>query len=685
MKVYKLLIFTFFTVIVSGLNAQTTSNNPLLIHSNKPINFDKVTAKTVRDAVSECIKNAERALFVISAPSRAPRTFENTIKPFDAVIYDLTDLSFKLGLISSTYTDDSTRNAANDENERLGLFMSNINLNEQLYKTIKAYSITPAANTLALSKKKFLDETIISFEKNGMKLPPVERQKLEKLNQQLISYGTQFDKNIAEYKDSAIFTLDQLKGVDESKLKEWKKGENRYVVNINGPNYTELMTNASDPATRHTALIKYNDRAYPKNITVLDSMLYYRNLMAKTLGFNSYAAFSVVDKMSESPARVWNFIGDLKTKLAAGLDVELNELRALKASMNPEIKEELQLWDISYYQKKLLDKKYKLNTDEVKEYFEMNNTINGMFEVYKQLFGIEIKETSGLPIWHEKVRTFEIYKNDKKVGTFYFDLYPRADKYTHFACYPISQYSSIGTAEILPVSALICNFPEGTKEKPSLLNHSNVITLFHEFGHLVHSMLGRSQLASQGPFNVKGDFVEAPSQFLENWCWEYESLKKFAKHYKTGVTLPKELFTKMKSSQMVGVAYQYSRQLYLGSIDFTFEDKYDSIKGKNINDVAQNLFTMLHVPTVEGYHAICSFGHLNGYAANYYGYLWSKVFAQDMFSVFQEKGVMNKELGLKYRKEILERGSTLPENVILKNFLGRPSNSKAFLKSLGVN
>ena len=684
MKRIKLLSLFLILALATGLHAQSDENNPLLIHSNNPISFDKVTATTVREAVTISIKMADAALKNISRPMKAPRTFDNVIKPFDAVIYDLTDLSFKLGLISSTYVDDSTRDAANDENERLGLYMSNINLNEQLYKTIKAFSEMPVTKELSISQKKFLDETILSFEKNGMKLPATERKKLEKLNAQLINYSTQFDKNIAEYKDSAVFTLAELKGVEEGKLKEWKKGDDRYVVNINGPNYTEIITNASNPATRHTALLKYNDRAYPKNIKVLDSMLYYRNVLAKTLGFKSYAAFSVVDKMSETPANVWHFINDLKTKLAPGLQKELNELKALKASMNPELKDGFNLWDVSYYQKKLLDKKYQLNTDEVKDYFEMSNTIAGMFNVYKQLFGIEIKEVYGLPVWHEKVRSFEIYKNDKKIGTFYFDLYPRANKYTHFACYPISQFSNITDKEILPVSALICNFPEGTAEKPSLLNHTNVTTLFHEFGHLVHSMLGRSALASQGPFNVKGDFVEAPSQFLENWCWEYESLKLFAKHYKTGETLPLELFKKMKATQLEGVAYQYSRQIYLGSIDFTFEDKYDSIKGKSINAVAQDLFKMLKLPTVEGYHAICSFGHLNGYAANYYGYLWSKVFAQDMFSVFQEKGVMNKELGLRYRQEILEKGSTLPENIMLKNFLGRPSNSKAFLKSLGI-
>ena len=290
----------FGIAIVTLISAQSKVENPLLIHSNSPISFDKVTAKTVRDAVSFSIKSADAALKKISVPTKLPRTYDNVIKPFDAVIYDLTDLSFKLGLISSTYTDDSTRNAANDENERLGLYMSNINLNEALYKTIKSFSLQPSTKGLSISQKKFIDETILSFEKNGMKLPAKERKTLENLNAQLINYSTQFDKNIAEYKDSAVFTLEELKGVEESKLKEWRKGEDRYVVNINGPNYTEIMTNASNPSTRHTALLKYNDRAYPKNIKVLDSMLYYRNVLAKTLGFKSYAAFSVADKMSET-------------------------------------------------------------------------------------------------------------------------------------------------------------------------------------------------------------------------------------------------------------------------------------------------------------------------------------------------------------------------------------------------
>jgi Zn-dependent oligopeptidase len=294
-----------------------------------------------------------------------------------------------------------------------------------------------------------------------------------------------------------------------------------------------------------------------------------------------------------------------------------------------------------------------------------------------------MKETKNLPIWHQKVRTFEMYKDDKLIGYFYFDLFPRQNKYTHFECSPISQYRKANGAEVLPVSALICNFPEGTASTPSLLNHSDVITLFHEFGHLVHSMLGRSDLVAQGPFNVKGDFVEAPSQFLENWCWEYASLSLFAKNYKTGAPLPEELFNKMKQAQLVNSGYMNMRQVYLGMIDFTYEDNYALTQKEGISKVSKDMFAMNQIPYPDGANFICSFGHLNGYAANYYGYLWSKVFAQDMFSVFQKNGVMDTKTGIRYRTEILEKGSTEEEMDLLRTFLGREPNSQAFLKTLG--
>jgi Zn-dependent oligopeptidase len=307
-----------------------------------------------------------------------------------------------------------------------------------------------------------------------------------------------------------------------------------------------------------------------------------------------------------------------------------------------------------------------------------------MFTVYEKLFNIDIREVRNVPVWYSKVRSYEMYKDGKKIGNFYLDLYPRSNKYTHFACFPISEYRIANGKEVVPVSALICNFPDGNASEPSLLYHSDVVTLFHEFGHLVHSMLGRSDIASQGPFSVKGDFTEAPSQFLENWVWQYESLKLFAKHYKTGAVLPESLFKKMKQTQLVGVAIAYIRQAYLGILDFTYEDKYDSLKGKDIVEVSKDLTAMRQLPFVEGSHFVAGFTHLNGYAANYYGYLWSKVFAEDMFSVFKKKGVMDTQTGISYRKNILEKASTMEEMDMLRNFLGREPNSNAFLESLGI-
>ena len=677
-----LLIFACTSVFCDAQVPKVT--NPLLIHSNNAIMFDAVNASTIKGAVAEVIKLSTERTNRIKANVNRAKSLSMTLFAFDELNYEINDLSMKLGLIASTYTDDSAREMANAESERLASFSSQLFLDDGLYKALKMYAESPFARILKPNQKKFLKETIISFEKNGMKLDGQGRQELQTLNEKLISLGIQFDKNIAGSKDSIEFSVDELKGVPASTQAPWKRANGKYMVVINGPNYNEVMNNADLDVTRHTMFLHYNNRAYPANIKVLDSLFFYRNKYAQKLGFRSYAEYAVVDKMAQSPAAVWKFENNLAEKLAPHVTEEMGVLLSIKKQMNPGATDTIYEWDISYYKKKLLDKKYQLSPDEVKEYFEMNNTLNGMFTVYQKLFNIEIREVKNVPVWYSKVKSYEMYKDSQKIGSFYLDLFPRTDKYTHFACFPISQYRIANGKEVLPVSALICNFPEGNAKEPSLLYHSDVVTLFHEFGHLVHSMLGRSDIASQGPFSVKGDFTEAPSQFLENWVWQYESLQLFAKHYKTGKPLPVELFKKMKETQLVGIAIQYSRQVSLGMIDFTFEDKYDEASKKGIIEVSKELNAIRQVPFAEGSHFIASFGHLNGYAANYYGYLWSKVFAEDMFSLFKKNGVMDTKTGISYRQNILEKASTIDEKDMLRNFLGREPNSNAFMESLGI-
>ncbi|MES1216782.1 MAG: M3 family metallopeptidase [Bacteroidota bacterium] len=682
---YSVLFFIAFIFIQPVLKAQPVAptKNVLLIHSNAPIAFNMVTAATIEEATSAMIILSDERIKKITSIPAARQTAANILLAADEVLYDLADLVIKLGLISQTYTDAAARNASNEAQEKLSAYPTALLLNEDLYKAFKQFELSAASKKLPANHKKFLKETIIAFEKNGMKLDAKQREELKMINEKITNWGLQFDKNIPASKDSVKYTEAQLAGVPGNIKAPWKRA-NGYVVNVNGPNYTDISRYASDGETRHAMFLAYNNRAFPKNIEALDSLFYYRQVLANKLGFKSYAAYAVVDKMAASPSNVWKFENDLIAKLQPQVVSNLEELKQLKRQSEPNAPDILNNWDISYYTKKLLDTKYQLNTDEVKEYFEMNNTLKGMFTVYQKLLGIVIKETHGVPTWYEKVKSFEIFKDGKKIGTFYLDLFPRQDKYTHFACFPINQYRIANGKEILPVAALICNFPEGNGSEPSLLNHSDVITLFHEFGHLVHDMLGRSDLASQGPFNVKGDFGEAPSQFLENWCWEYDALKLFARHYKTGKLLSPELFKKMKQTQLVQSGTYYIRQVYLGVLDFTYHDKYDSIKTKDIVQVSKDLMPITQVPFAEGSHFICGFTHLNGYAANYYGYLWSRVFAQDMFSVFMKNGVMNTALGIRYRKQVLEKASSLDEMQMLRNFLGREPNSKAFLESLGL-
>jgi len=676
----KLFILAF--LIIGGLaQAQNNTSNLLLRHDNKPIDFTKVNEATIKEAVALVIKSSDEKVKKIIAAH--PQSISNILVAYDDLGYELADLSMKIGLIQSTYSDASIRNAAYEEDEKLSVYGSALGLNEPLYKAIKKF-YTTKGSTLSKVQKKFLYDEIISFEKNGMKLSTVDRKPLEALNKKLIELGNTFNKNIAESKDSLVFNEIDLKGIDAEALNSWKRPNGKYVVYVNGPNRIKIGENAENSKTRKAFGLRYNNRAYPQNIAVLDSLLYYRNVYAKKLGFTSYAAYALIDKMAAKPENVWAFENDLIKKLTPLVTDEVKTLKAFKNEVSPTESDTLYGWDFSYYSKKMLNAKYQLNKDEVKEYFEMNNTINGMFKVYETLLGIQIKPATNMPVWDSKVKTFEIWSEGKKAGSFYLDLFPRPNKYTHFACFAISQYLKKGNVETLPVAALICNFPEGTANEPSLLPHDDVITMFHEFGHLVHRLLCHPSIASQSSSAVKRDFIEAPSQFLENWCWEYDALKIFAKHYKTGETLPKELFDKMKQTQLVNIGSEYIAQVGFGLIDFTYEDKYEEVKQKGTLQIFKEKMSLNQLPFNDNNHMICSFGHLNGYAANYYGYLWSKVYAEDMFSIFKKNGVMDTATGIRYKKEILEKGGTVPETEMVEKFLGRKSNSDAFLESLGI-
>ena len=406
--------------------------------------------------------------------------------------------------------------------------------------------------------------------------------------------------------------------------------------------------------------------------------------MAELLGHNTYSEYQLQSRMAKTPETVWEFENGLKTALREKAQKDYDELLEIKKTRVPGA-DKINGWERSYYADKLMKEKYQLDSDKVKEYFELDDVLAGLFSITQTLFDVEYREVENPSVWHEDVRMFEVIQDGKIKGRFYLDLFPRDNKYGHAACFGILNGKMTPMGYKIPTASLVCNFPKPTEDKPSLMPHSQVRTFFHEFGHVLHQMMTTADLYSQSGTNVSRDFVEAPSQIFENWTWNYEALKMFARHYETGEVLPKDLFDKMLAAKNVGSGMSASGQVFLGTFDLTLHDKYDPDGQKTTTDVLKEVQKEVSlIDYVEGTHFHTAFGHLTGYASSYYGYLWSKVYAQDMFSVFEENGIMDTETGIRYRDIILASGSSKDELELVKEFLGREPNNEAFLKELGL-
>jgi Zn-dependent oligopeptidase len=659
--------------------------NPLLVHSNSPVDYTSITTGTIRNATSTFLAEQAERISKMTAIPAEKRTVSNTLMAFDEIEYETVNLRSQLALIFDTFTDETLRAEANNALQQVSAYYTNLYLNESLYKVLRAFATSPAARKLLSAQKKYLQETIFSFEKNGMKLDTVARQDLRKINEKIAQLTNQFNKNIAESIDSLEFSEMELQGVPQNISAAWKQANGRYVVYINSPNYQDVLKYAVEDKTRRAFYMSYMNRAYPPNITTLDSLLYYRQALANKLGFRSFAEYSLIDRMAGKPAPVWNFLNNLVEKSKPITAAYLAEMRKLKQALAPHLPDTIYAWDYPFYSNKLVEQKYDLNAAVLEEYFEYDNTLKGMFTVYEKLLDIHIREVHNIPVWHKTVRSFELFKDGKRVGRFYLDMFPRPGKYTHYKAPSITLYRKSDGGEVLPNTAILFNLPEKGPGQPALLSVYNLSTLFHEFGHVIHWQLMRPEIASQSLHAIKRDFAEAPSQFLENWIYEYDALKLFARHYKTGQILPESLFKKMKQSQVDANGLAIASRLSNSLIDFTFHDKYDSIQGKSLTSVSESLHMVRQIPFVEGSHWICSYPHLGSYPTYVYGYLWAEVFAHDLFTVFEKNGVMDTKTGIRYRKEILEKGASVHEMDMLRNFLGREPNSDAFIKSLGLH
>ncbi len=660
-------------------------SNPFFTDLNQIIDFKKINKHHVNDATAVSIAKAKTDLQMI-IDTKEKRSFENTMLALDNIYNDLMKVNEVISLLAYVHPDDEIRNECLAKISEFGKFFNEISLNEELYQSVKEYSLTGEAMKLEGARKKFLKETVEEFERNGFALPKEKRDELKTLKDKLSDLGIQFDSNISSFEDYLIVTEDEIDGLPDDYKKTHRQDNGSYKIGMEYPSYVPFMKYSKSDKAREQLAKKFKNIASDKNLEILKQILLEREKVAKLLGYKTYAEYRTEDRMAKNPKNVWDFENRLKEKVREKAIRDYNELVEIKkAYKNDKRIDSIDSWEAAFYNNILLKEKYQVDNQKLKEYFEVGNVIDGLFKIAQHLYGVKFVETEKPSVWHEDVKLFEVTENDRTIARFYLDLYPRKNKYNHAAMFGMIPGKKVLSEYQIPTASLVCNFPKATSELPALLPHNDVETFFHEFGHLMHDLLTGAELASQAGTNVARDFVEMPSQIFENWAWDYESLKLFAKHYETGDILPKELHQKMLAAKKVGSGLHVLQQIFYGTLDMTYHDKYDpngNVSTTELVKKLQNEITLYKFQ--EDTHFEAGFGHLNGYAAGYYSYLWALVFAEDMFSVFEKNGILNQEMGLKLRKTVLERGSTIDEMEVVKEFLGREPNDEAFLKSIGL-
>ena len=688
---YYLIILLFIYNCILPYRQETPpgvlGRNPLLYTFNSTIDFSNIKDGDIEEATTFALKKTDIILQKILNILNSGRTFENTLLRLDDIYNTIGKVWNIISLLSSVHPLENIREEANRNDLRIQNYMMDIAINEKLYRAINAYAQLEEAKLLTGGRKLFLDSELRDFKINGMELSLKKRNEIKKLSTRVSELSIIFSNNITSNSDTLFILENMTDGLPESYKKERLQKDGSYAIDLSYPSFDPFMKYSDIDSLRKKLRFMYLNIGFPDNISILDEIIYNSNKIANILGYSSYAEYAIEESMAKTPFAVWGFENMLRDSIKLKSYNDTREMVEIKKELSGKDSVVIHDWDKYYYENKLLLAKYNVDSKKVKEYFEINQVIGGFFHISELLFGLRYIQIENASVWHEDVIMYEVYDSEKNVlmGRFYLDLYPRSNKYQHAAEYTIANGKKMGDSYQLPIAALVCNFPKGSIEYPSLLSHEDVETFFHEFGHLIHEIVTKAELSSQSGTSVVMDFVEAPAQMLENWAWNKESLSFFSRHYKTKKVIPDTLIDRMIASKNLQSGNDALQQIFYGLLDLSLYDGYDPSGGLSSTDIVvqlQNAIT--NYSYFHGTHQQASFDHLLDYSASYYGYLWSKVYAEDMFSVFEENGVLNPEVGRHFRKTVLEKGSSENAMQLVVDFLGRKSNNKAFIKSLGI-
>ena len=675
-------------------------DNPLLTYTDLPP-YSHIDAEQVVPAIDNVLASNRQAIDSLLKNPPSPLTWENTALVLDEINEKLSKTWSPVSHLNAVMNNEALRAAYEACLPKLSSYSTEMGQNKPLYELYQALNNSPAANNFNTSQQSILKHILRDFHLSGIDLPPAEQQRYGEIQAQLAELSNKFSNKLLDATQAWTkhITHEQaLKGIPESakqQMAQSAKAKNLtgWLITLEYPCYSAVITYADDRALREEIYQAYCTRASDQgpiankfdNGPIMQQILALRHELAILLGFNNYAELSLADKMAETPEQVLNFLNDLAERSKPFAEQDLKELSSFVAEQGITT---LQNWDVSYYSEKLREARYSISDEALRVYFPINKVLAGLFNLVNQLYGIEIHELKDFDTWHPDVRLFAIQEQGKIIGRFFFDLYARPNKRGGaWMDGARDRYQNSQGEIITPVANIVCNFMPASHGQPALLTHDEVTTLFHEFGHGLHHMLTQvNQLGASGINGVAWDAVELPSQFMENWCWQTQSLALISSHYQTGEPLPKELLEKMLAAKNFQSALMMVRQLEFSLFDFELHTHFGD--GRTIEQVLASVREKVAVLKPPSYNRFAnSFAHIfaGGYAAGYYSYKWAELLSADAFSRFEEEGILNSQTGRLFRDTILAKGGSQEPLALFIEFRGREPNIEALLRHSGLS
>ena len=686
-----LILGTFLTTLVW---AQNTSFRPVR-YDYREGEFDQAGNLIKKGEISELIErafvDARSALDKIAQLPNETRNFKNTVEAMELVYSRLMRTIEPIIFMKDVSTNLLLRQEATLYEKKAKEFMIEMTLRKDLYQSFEAFRKNMKNDFLSLdaSDRRLIEIMAKDFRQSGVWLEGDKFERFRALKNELAGLETEFRQNLNENKDKVSFAAEELEGVPEWLRKDLQQQEGRYVVPVKADYYVPIMENATRSETRKRMYMAWVSREAPRNIHLLERAIEIRTELAHLLGYSTWMDYRTDGRMAQNAETVRMFLESLRGKLAQKAQEDLGALVALKREMTgDQTASSIEMWEKDYYANQLKKRLFSFDPEEVREYFPAHRVVEGTLQIYSKLFGVIFQEVEKPDVWAEGVRLFDVLdtKSGNHLGWFFMDLFPREGKYDHFAAFGLVQ-AGIATAAGAyqrPLAGIVANFNRPSVDRPSILSHSEVETFFHETGHILNDVVTQARYASYSGNNLARDFVEAPSQMLENWAWRPEVLDILSGHYKDeSRKLPENLRRGLLASAQFNTGVLYSRQLFYATLDYILHTEAP----KDILALATRLakeLTGIALPP-GGEQFLASFGHLVGYDGGYYGYLYSEVFAQFMWEAFEREGIFNVETGMRYRRAVQEHGGDRPEMESIREFRGSDPTPDAFFRKIGIS